>query len=81
MRAVATARVTAEEQVHRGLAPLLTPERCAQLDSLLATGPDLGVAPLVWLGDGATTASPDSVEAVVAKLAYLRATWEPIVST
>jgi len=71
MRAVATARVTAEEQVHRRLAPLLTPERCAQLDSLLATGLDLGVAPLVWLGDGATTASPDSVEAVVAKLAYL----------
>jgi TnpA family transposase len=72
MRAVATARVTAGEEVYRRLAPLLTPERCAQLDALLVTDAELGVAPLVWLGDGATTASPESVKAELTKLAYLR---------
>jgi len=71
-RAVAGARVTAGEEVHRRLAPLLDADRCAQLDALVATEPDLGVAPLVWLEDGATTPSPESVKAEVAKLAYLR---------
>ncbi len=47
MRAVATARVAADEQVRRRFAPLLTTERCAQLDTLVATDADLGVAPLV----------------------------------
>jgi len=71
-RAVAGARVTAGTEVHRRLAPILTPERCTQLDVLVATDPDLGVAPLVWLGGGATKASPESVKTEVAKLAYLR---------
>lgn len=56
-RAVAGARVTAGEEVRRRLAPILTPERCTQLDALVTTDPELGVAPLVWLGYGATTAS------------------------
>ncbi len=68
-RAVAGARVTAGEEVRRRLAPILTPERCSQLDALVTTDPELGVAPLVWLGDGATTASSESVKAEVAKLA------------
>jgi hypothetical protein len=71
-RAVAGARVTAGEEVHRRLAPILTPERCTQLDVLVATDADLGVAPLVWLGAGATTASPESVKTEATKLAYLR---------
>ncbi len=58
-RAVAGARVTAGEEVHRRLAPLLDADRCVQLDAVVATDADLGVAPLVWLGDGATTPAPE----------------------
>ena len=54
-RAVATARVAAGEESYRRLGPELTPERCEQLDALLVTDPDLGVARLVWLNDGATS--------------------------
>ena len=72
VRAVATARANAAEEVHRRLGPVLGPERRAQLDALVDTDPELGVAPLVWLGDGATSASPESVKAEVAKLAFLR---------
>ena len=39
---------------------------------MVTTDAGLGVAPLVWLGNGATTASPESVKTEVAKLAYLR---------
>lgn len=69
---MAAARVTAGEEIHRRLVPILSPDRCAQLDALLAADPALGVAPLVWLGGGATTTSPESVKAEVAKLAHLR---------
>lgn len=72
MRAVASARVTADEEVHRRLRPQLTPPCCEQLDALVTTDPALGVAPLVWLGHGATSASPESIKAELAKLAYLR---------
>ncbi len=37
----------------------------------MVTDPDLGVARLVWLNDGATSASAEWVKAEVAKLAYL----------
>jgi hypothetical protein len=49
----------------------LTPERCEELDELLVTDPALGVAPLVWLNAGATSASTEAAKAEVAKLAYL----------
>ncbi len=71
MRAVSTARVTAADEIRRRLDPELTPERCEQLDALVATDAELGVAPLVWLNDGATSASAEWVKLEVAKLAYL----------
>ncbi len=71
MRAVSSARVTAQEEIRRRLDPELTPERCGQLDALVATDSELGVARLVWLNDGATSASAEWVKLEVAKLAYL----------
>jgi len=71
-RAVASARVTADDETYRLLRPVLAQFPTGRLDALVATDPVRGVAPLVWLGDGATTASPDQVKAEVAKLAYLR---------
>lgn len=70
-RAVSTARVTAHEEIRRRLDPELTPERCDQLDALVTTDAELGVARLVWLNDGATSASAEWVKLEVAKLAYL----------
>ena len=70
-RAVSAARVSAEDEIRRRLNPELTPERCAQLDALLITDDELGVARMVWLNDGATSASAESVKAEVAKLGYL----------
>jgi len=71
MRAVSTARVTAHEEIRRRLDPQLPPGRCDELDDLVATDPELGVARLVWLNDGATSASPEWVKLEVAKLAFL----------
>jgi Domain of unknown function (DUF4158) len=45
-RAVSAARVSAEDEIHRRLDPELTPERCAQLDALVDTDAELGVARL-----------------------------------
>jgi hypothetical protein len=53
-RAVGTARVRAWDEIYRRLRPVLTPGRCAVLDALLISDPATGVAPLVWLGEGAT---------------------------
>ena len=71
MRTVSTARITANEEIRRRLNPELWPERCDELDALVATDPELGVARLVWLNDGATSASPEWVKLEVAKLAFL----------
>lgn len=71
MRAVSKARVTAQEEIRRRLDPELTSARCDQLDALVATDAELGVARLVWLNDGATSASAEWVKLEVAKLAYL----------
>ena len=40
MRAVSTAAVTAQEAIRRRLDPGLTPERCDQLDALVANDND-----------------------------------------
>jgi hypothetical protein len=71
-RAVATARVAADEETYRRLVPVLASFDGDALDALLVTDPARGVAPLVWLGDGATSPSPDQIKAEVAKLVYLR---------
>jgi len=70
-RTVATARAEGRREIRRRLDPDLTPERCVELDELLVTDPALGVARLVWLGAGATSASSDAAKMEVAKLAYL----------
>ena len=72
-RTVATARADGRREIRRRLGPDLTPERCDELDELLVTDPALGVARLVWLNAGATSASSDAAKAEVAKLAYLEA--------
>jgi Domain of unknown function (DUF4158) len=73
MRAVSSARVAGRKEIRRRLDPDLTPDRCDELDELLVTDPTLGVAPLVWLNAGATSASRDAAKTEVAKLAYLEA--------
>jgi len=72
MRAIGAARVTADEEIHHRLSVLLIPSRRDQLDALVDTNDELGVAPLVWLGAGATTASPEAIKTEIAKLGYLR---------
>jgi hypothetical protein len=72
MRAVAAARATAWTELYLRVGPLLTSTRRGQLDRLLATDPDLRVAPLVWLNTGATQASPETIKTEVDKLGYLR---------
>jgi hypothetical protein len=73
MRAVSSARVAGRKEIRHRLDPELTLERCDELDELLVTDPELGVAPLVWLNAGATSASSDAAKTELAKLAYLKA--------
>ncbi len=73
MRTVSTARADARKEIRRRMDPELTPERCDELDELLVNDPTLGMARLVWLGAGATSASSDAAKTEVAKLAYLEA--------
>ncbi|MDH5372285.1 MAG: Tn3 family transposase [Acidimicrobiia bacterium] len=72
MRAVATARTTAAEELYRLLRPVFTPQLREQLDALVDTDEALGTASLVWLHDGATSASPAAVKTEIAKLDYVR---------
>lgn len=51
------------EEIYWRLPPLLSPDRCAQLDALVTTDPARGVAPLVWLSEGPTSASPEAITA------------------
>ncbi|MCA1679006.1 MAG: DUF4158 domain-containing protein, partial [Actinobacteria bacterium] len=70
-RAVSTARVAGRREIRRRLDRELTPQWCDELDELLVTDPALGVARLVWLNAGATSASTEAAKAEVAKLAHL----------
>ena len=62
-RWVATARERAEATTALRLAPLLGPERCAELDGLLVSDPGLGASRLAWLRRGATAATADVIKA------------------
>ena len=55
VRAVATARADAAEEVHRRLGPALGPERRAQLDALVDTDPELAPANTHWQGPLSST--------------------------
>jgi len=74
LRSVGEARAAADKEVHWRLRPQLNPKRCEQLDALVVTDPDLGMAPLVWLDRGATGFAPEAIKAEIAKLSYLRET-------
>jgi hypothetical protein len=54
------------------LAGAFTEERCAALDALLLTDPDVGMTRLRWLGRGPVEASPAAVRTEVGKLEFLR---------
>ena len=74
-RAVASARVTAAQDIHRMLSPILTPTVCQRLDSLIGSpDPQIGAARLVWLHTGASSASPRSTREEIQKLDFLRRT-------
>lgn len=71
-RAVGAARVMALKEINWRWRHLLTEDRCAGLDKLVETEAGRGTAPLVWLGQGAVSSSPEAIKAEAAKLAYLR---------
>jgi len=71
-RAVATARAQADAETHRRLIPVLATLVIDDLDALLVADTGRRVAPLVWLGQAATSASPEQIKSEVAKLDYLR---------
>jgi hypothetical protein len=69
---VAHARAEAQRETYDRLAGAFTEERCAALDALLLTDPDVGMTRLRWLGRGPVEASPTAVRTEVGKLEFLR---------
>ncbi|MGH3863715.1 DUF4158 domain-containing protein, partial [Actinokineospora sp.] len=69
---VAHAREQAQRETYVGLAHEFTDARCAALDGLLVTDPEVKATRLRWLSTGAVEASPAAVKAEVAKLEFLR---------
>ncbi|MGH3863705.1 DUF4158 domain-containing protein, partial [Actinokineospora sp.] len=69
---VAHAREQAQRETYVGLAHEFTDERCAALDGLLVTDPEVTMTRLRWLGTGPVEASPAAIKAEVAKLEFLR---------
>jgi Domain of unknown function (DUF4158) len=72
VKRVAHAREQAQRETYDRLAAAFTPERCAALDGLLFTDPDVGMTRLRWLGRGPVEASLAAVRAEVGKLEFLR---------
>ena len=79
---VAAARAKAERETYDRLAYLLTDARCSELDGLLVTDAEIGMARLRWLNTGPVEASAAAVKTEVAKLLFLRGldahTLEPV---
>lgn len=69
---VAHAREEAQRETFDRLAREFTDARCAALDELLVTDPEIGMTRLRWLSTGPVEASPAAVKAEVAKLEFLR---------
>ena len=69
---VAAARERAREETWTRVAPLLGPQRQAELDEMLTVDPVLGRTRLSWLGTGPVAATPAAVKGELEKLAYLR---------
>ncbi|WIX76715.1 Tn3 family transposase [Amycolatopsis carbonis] len=70
---VAHARAAARRETFDRLAHEFTETRCAALDGLLVTDPEVRTTRLRWLATGPVEASPAAVKAEVAKLEFLRA--------
>jgi hypothetical protein len=71
-RLVAEARVRAETETFRQLAPLLTADRRRWLDTLLEPDPARGLTPLAWLRRPAVSNSPRAILGNLEKLHFLR---------
>ena len=69
---VAAARAKAERETYDRLAHLLADARCSELDGLLVTDAEIGMAQLRWLNTGPVEASAAAVKTEVAKLLFLR---------
>jgi len=69
---VANARERARKETWERVAPLLTPHRQAELDTLLAVDAVLGRTRLAWLETGPAAATPAAVKDELEKLAFLR---------
>ncbi len=69
---VAAARAKAERETYDRLAHLLADARCSELDGLLVTQPEIGMALLRWLNTGLVEASAAAVKTEVAQLLFLR---------
>lgn len=72
VKRVAHAREEAQRETFARLAHELTDARCAALDRLPVTDPEVKTTRLRWLATGPVEASPAAVKAEVAKLALLR---------
>jgi hypothetical protein len=71
-RRVAAARDGARAETYHRLAWLLAPPRPTRLDGLLDVDDELGMTRLAWLRRGATAATPEVLEADLAKVEFLR---------
>ena len=69
---VAAARERTRAETWERVAPLLTPHRRAELDSLLTVDPVLGRTRMAWLEAGPVSATPAAVKDELEKLAFLR---------
>ena len=69
---VAAARAKAERETYDRLAHLLADARCSELDGVLVTDAEIGMAQLRWLNTGPVEASAAAVKTEVAKLLFLR---------
>jgi TnpA family transposase len=72
-RIVASARLRAQQETYRLVAPLLTLERKATLDRLLEIDDDTGHTRLAWLRQEATRSTARSIVETIEKLRYLQA--------
>jgi len=66
------ARQQAQEETYDRLAHEFTPQRCADMDGLLAVDVSIGMSRLRWLSTGPVEASATAVKAEVEKLGFLR---------
>lgn len=72
VKRLAHAREQAQRETFARLAHEFTDARCAALDGLLVTDPEIKTTRLRWLATGPVEASPAAIKAEVGKLEFLR---------